>query len=228
MTKESASKLFWNSVAAHDSAWYTATGFTAESDEFFQTGPRDVDALLQLNGVRPPTDGTLLEIGSGVGRMTRAFSERSANVIAADISSAMLDRAKSNLVGCDNVQFVELDGDGSIPLSTGSVDAVFSYITMQHVSSAAAQNRYLDEAIRVVRPGGWVVLQFRRTGVTARILDLRANVGNFVRGRKTLSSSWRGARIPESILRGKRTGDVSIDVLRSDNRHVWAVAKRSR
>jgi hypothetical protein len=46
-----------------------------------------------------------------------------------------------------------------------SVDEVFSYITLQHVPSATAVLRYLEDASRVLRQGGQGALQVRRPGV---------------------------------------------------------------
>ena len=226
MTRERDDKNFWNAAALQGAAWYSATKFNRESDDFFATGAADVDVSQRLTGMKPPKGGTLVELGCGAGRMTRALSERSGTVIATDISAGMLERARVNLDGRSNVEFIELDGDGSLPFDTDSVDAVYSYITMQHVSTAKAQERYLVESLRVVRPGGWVVLHLRRTGLRAVALDTRANVANFLCGHNTLRQAWRGARLPESTVRSYRTDDVSIDILRSDPRHVWVVARR--
>lgn len=227
MTTNAVTKQFWNRVALENSAWYSATGFSTESEHFFATGARDVDAFLALAGVRLALEDTILEIGCGSGRMTRRLSSRARRVVAADVSSEMLSRASTNLEGAGNVDFLELSGDGSVDLPDGSVDAVFSYITMQHVSSSAALDKYLSEAIRVVRPGGWVVMQFRRMELASRALDWRGHIANFLRGKKTLNKSWRGAQIAESQLRNHRRSDVGLDILRLDARHVWVVAKRS-
>jgi SAM-dependent methyltransferase len=50
---------------------------------------------------------------------------------------------------------IELNGDGTIPIPDGSVDAVFSSQVLEHVADPAL---YLAEAVRVLRPGGQLLL----------------------------------------------------------------------
>lgn len=226
MTAARKSKLYWNRAATTDPAWYTATGFHSESQQFFESGTRDVDHLLEIFGVQVGKDSTLLELGSGIGRMTRRLSERAGRVIASDVSPLMLQRAKQNLSSLDSISFLELEGDGSIPLESASLDVVFSYITMQHVIDPSAQEQYFSEALRVIRPGGWVVMQFRLPGLRMRLRDLAAHVVNVLRGKRTLSRAWRGSYLDGRVLRSFRTQKIGVDVLRIDDAHIWAVARR--
>lgn len=222
--KKHSSKAFWNAAAGENAAWYIATKFSSENDEFFASGAREVDHFLRQGGVAIGATDHLLEIGSGVGRMTRRFAQLAGRVTASDVSGEMLARAHSNLVGVDNVDLLELSGDGDIPLPTGSVDAVFSYITMQHVPTAAAQERYFAEAIRVTRAGGWVYMQFRRPGLRLRLLDWAGHLSHLARGRKTLNRAWRGSRVSERSL--SRVGASAARVeFRHSGRHLWVLAR---
>ena len=227
MSPTSPSKNFWNRAARENAAWHVATGYTRESDEFFASGVRDVDEFLVFAGLSVRPTDTLLEIGSGVGRMTRHLASFAGRVIATDVSGEMLSRAKANLAGLDNVDYVEVSGDGDLPFDDASVDAVFSYITMQHVPSASAQERYFAEALRVTRPGGWVYIQFRRTGLVPRLLDWAGNVSHLARGHNTLSRAWRGARVKETALLAHATDRVSVDILPLGRRHIWVLARKS-
>ncbi|MCU1424416.1 MAG: class SAM-dependent methyltransferase [Microbacteriaceae bacterium] len=226
MTKLSTSKSFWNTAARENAAWYIATGFTSESEEFFASGDREVDVFLARAGLSlSPTD-TVVEIGSGAGRMTRRLAALAGSVVATDVSGEMLSRARANLTGFPGVTFIELSGDGDLPLDSESVDAVFSYITMQHVPTAEAQARYFAEAIRVVKPGGWVYVQFRRSGLVPRLLDWAGHLAHRVRGRRTFDRAWRGSRVSVGTLRRLGTEHGQVTFLRSDRRHIWALATR--
>lgn len=226
MTGES-SKDYWNDAARDNAAWHIATGHQSESDAFFESGKREVDEFLTFAGLRPTGSETLLEIGSGVGRMTRHLAELVSRVIATDVSGEMLSRARGNLAGQRNIDYVELSGAGELPFDEAAVDAVFSYITMQHVPTAAAQERYFAESLRVVRPGGWVYIQFRRSGLVPQALDWAGHLWHLLGGRRTLNRAWRGARVREKALLAFASETVSVDILPFGRRHIWALARTS-
>lgn len=227
MIQGGESKHFWNRAARENAAWHIATGYTSESAEFFASGALEIDTFLNFAGLQLRGDERVLEIGSGVGRMTRRLAELAGSVIATDVSDEMLSRARTNLADLPNVSYVEVSGEGDLPVPDASVDAVFSYITMQHVPTAQAQERYFAEALRVLAPGGWALIQFRRGGFVPRVLDWVGHVRHLLRGRRTLSRAWRGARVAENTLRRHASGDVTVDILPLGRRHIWALARRA-
>jgi SAM-dependent methyltransferase len=224
----SASKSFWNRAARDNAAWHIATGYTAESEAFFASGQREVDTYLNAAGLELNGTEVLLEIGSGVGRMTRHLAALARRVIAMDVSGEMLARARTNLAALDNVEYVEVSGAGDLPLADASMDAVFSYVTMQHVPTASAQERYFAESLRVLKPGGWVYIQFRRSGFVPRLLDWAGHLAHMVGGRRTLSRAWRGARVRERALLAYSSADLSVEILHLGLRHIWARATKLR
>lgn len=219
------SKRFWDDAARDNPAWYIATGHTSESAEFFESGRREVDAFLALAEVTLGPGDTVVEVGCGAGRMTRRLAELAGTVLATDISGEMLARARAN-VPAPSVEFVEVSGAGDLPIADASATAVFSYITMQHVPTVAAQLAYVASALRVVAPGGWVLMQFRRNGVVPRVLDWVGHVVHRLRGRRTLSRAWRGIRVPESRLLAFASDDVEIRLLHPTRRHTWLAARK--
>jgi SAM-dependent methyltransferase len=223
-----SSKRYWDAAARKNAAWHVATGFTSESEPFFASGGRDVDELLARAGLPLGPADTLVELGSGVGRMTRHFAQRAGHVIAADVSEEMLRHARANLAELDNVEYLEVTGDGEIPIPDSSVDAVFSYITLQHVPTASAQERYFAESVRILRPGGWAFLQFRRSGVLSGLLDSAAHLKHLVRGHNTLSRAWSGAGLDERMVDKYSSETVQVDVLPQGRRHVWVLVRKER
>lgn len=226
MTSE-PSKKYWNDAARQNAAWHIATRHRSETEEFFDSGRREVDEFLAFGRVELDDHDILLEIGCGVGRMTRRLAERAGSVIASDVSGEMLARAKANLADLDEIRYLEVAGDGSLDLPDESVTAVFSYITMQHVPTAAAQERYFAESLRVLAPGGWAFLQFRRSGILPRLLDWVGHLAHVVRGRRTLNRAWRGARVKEQALKAFASPRVTVEVLSFDRRHIWALARKN-
>jgi SAM-dependent methyltransferase len=104
--------------------------------------------------------------------MTRRFAELYRQVVALDVSDEMLRQGQASLADHDNVAWV-LDAGGDLnAIGDGSVDDVFSYLTLQHIPDRAAVLRYLQDTGRVLRPGGQGALQVRRPGLLAWAIDL--------------------------------------------------------
>lgn len=222
------SARYWDDAATENAAWYVATGYTEESDAFFEQGAQETDFFLGFCGVDVSPTDVVLEIGAGVGRMTKRLAALGQRVIACDISAEMLSRARVNLADVSTVDYVVVPGDGSIPVEDGAVDVVFSYIVLQHVPSREDQVRYLSEAIRVLAPGGRAAIQVRATGVKALLHEWAGFAAHLVRGRKTLSKAWRGAKIPPAQILALATDDVAVELRRHSIRHTWVVATRAQ
>jgi SAM-dependent methyltransferase len=217
------SRRYWDQAARDEAAWYVATGFGQDGPDFFAQGAREVDEYLQFCGVDVRPDDDVLEIGCGIGRMTRRLAQLGAHVVATDVSDEMLQRARDNLTEFPNVAFHLVDGDGRLlGVPDASVDVVFSYITLQHVPSQRSQLRYLVEAARVLRPGGRLAVQVRAPGVQAWAMDWAGHAWHLVSGHRTLHRAWRGARLgPRAIRRSLAQAGVNAELRMWNRRHLW-------
>jgi SAM-dependent methyltransferase len=217
------SRAWWNRAACEDAGWYIATA----PEAFFERGRRDTDELVAFCGLQPSRDKTLLEIGAGAGRMTRRLAELYGRVIALDASDEMLRLGRANLAGVGNVEWVLGSGADLDVVSDRSVDDVFSYITLQHVPGRAAVLRYLEEAGRVLRPGGQGALQVRHPGPLPRAMDLAGHLVHAVQGHRVWSAEWRGTRIPARRLlqAGSRSG-ARVELRPRGHRHLWVLLWR--
>jgi cyclopropane fatty-acyl-phospholipid synthase-like methyltransferase len=216
-------KAWWNRAAQEDARWYIAT----TSDPFFERGRRDADELVAFCGLQPSKDKTLLEIGAGAGRMTHRFAQLYGRVIALDVSEQMLRLGWGNLTGVDNIEWVIGSGVDLDVIPDRSVDDVFSYITLQHVPSAAAVLRYLEDASRVLRQGGQGALQVRRPGVMPRAVDLAGHLVHAARGRRVWAAEWRGTRIPvRMLLQAASRSSARVELRPRGQRHLWVLLWR--
>ncbi|MEY4364924.1 MAG: hypothetical protein RLZZ305_268 [Actinomycetota bacterium] len=140
------------------------TGADLSLESFVRTGDAEVDVYVDRLGWNESAGSmTLLEIGSGIGRMTAAFTRRFASVIATDVDAAFLERCRETVTRFGNpavLRTVHIPDGNSLAVPDSSVDAVFSYIVMQHCKSSDAL-RLTRESLRVLRPGGWIALNFR-------------------------------------------------------------------
>jgi len=101
---------------------------------------------------------TVLDVCCGTGDLARALLARQGRrVIACDFSPPMLARARSKLAGAlraGRAAVIEADAL-RLPLADGSVDAAASAFGLRNLEDPA---RGLAEMVRVVRPGGRVVV----------------------------------------------------------------------
>ena len=189
----------WEALGASDPYWAVLThadkkGGRWDKEQFFQTGVDEIagieDKLARLgtkHGRR-----LALDYGCGVGRLSRALAARYERVIGVDISTSMLDEARTVNAPYVNLEFVRGNGHDLVGLvEDRSVDLVYSNIVLQH-SPPQNQRSLIREFCRVIAPGGVVVFQ------TPSHANLRTlpGVAHRVLGNRLLN-------IPRRILYGK-------------------------
>ena len=114
-----------------------------------------------------------LDLGCGLGRITRALAQRFEEVVAVDVSAEMIRRAEELHPPAEfaNVSFHATDGI-HLPLEDRSVDFVFSYEVFQHLPSRDVMRGNLLEVARVLRPDGLALIHVHRApGVAAYWLE---------------------------------------------------------
>jgi SAM-dependent methyltransferase len=138
----------WDTLAAAESAVYV--GDPAR-------GAEELAGLFGRLGA-DPHGGRCVEVGCGPGRMTGALAERFDEVLALDVSPAMLEQARAN-VTAPNVTFQVVSGEQLDGLDQGSADVLICYLVLQHLPSRALVGSYLREFARVLAPGGEAFVQ---------------------------------------------------------------------
>jgi len=112
----------------------------------------DVEVIARLVTV---ADRDLVDVGCGAGGLARALAARGARVVAVepDPVQAATNRAAE---ASEGVRFVEAPGE-ALPLADGVADGVIFGYSMHHVP-AAALDVALGDAIRVLRPRGFLLV----------------------------------------------------------------------
>ena len=103
--------------------------------------------------------GRILEVGVGTG-LSLPFYRRTSRIVGVDISEPMLDKARERVrrQGLSNVEDIAI-GDAE---ALGFPAASFDVVVAQYVVTAVPNpERALDEFVRVVRPGGEIVITTR-------------------------------------------------------------------
>ena len=165
-------------------------------ESFAASGDDEVRRYLKIFGFPNGSTSNLsmVEIGSGIGRMTAGFTRRFRTVHAADVDAAFLERCRETVFhhGEPNALRTSHVADGrTLDLPSASVDFAFSYITLQHCSSSDAES-LVSEALRVTKNGGLVALNFRTwTPLDAALVPL----GGLVR------VMWRAPKVAKHMAR---------------------------
>lgn len=150
---------FWDERAREDPFFFVDDMQAykgADEDAFWAFGDTVLDGFSQRLPM-PALDprAVVVDVGCGIGRMTRALAARVGHVHAIDVSAEMLERAREANPHLDNVTWHRGDGVSLRPLEDGSVDGVFSVVVFQHVPDPEITYGYVTEMGRVLRPGGW-------------------------------------------------------------------------
>jgi len=149
----------WDQRALENARHYVATERTEWSDEdYFESGRENVrrEILTDMTNIcqgKDPKQMTVLEIGCGSGRVTRALSELFGEVYAVDISGEMIRQAKESLADRPNAHVFQNNGSDLSVLGDIQADFAFSYIVFQHIPSRDVIRNYVSEVSRLLRPG---------------------------------------------------------------------------
>lgn len=100
--------------------------------------------------------GLTVEVGAGAGAVSRRIAQAAApaEVVGFEPSEGFVREARARAAGIDNLRFEIADG-ATLPLEDGTADAVILHTVLTHVPEP---RRLLEEARRVLRPGGTLVV----------------------------------------------------------------------
>ncbi len=154
----------WTTLGEHDPLWAVCVDPAKRSgrwdtEEFLASGRSEVsESLADLDRIGGcERRESALDFGCGVGRLTAALSDHFAAVTGVDIAESMLAHARSLHAGNPRCRFVLNDKPDLSIFPDSSFDLVYSSLVLQHLTPAFADG-YLAEFVRVVRPGGRIVI----------------------------------------------------------------------
>ena len=151
-------KRDWDRRARSNAMYYIASGRSDwTEDDFFASGRANVEETItgeleQICRGKRPSEMRILEIGCGIGRMTRPLAEVFGEVHAVDVSAEMIRQARENLRDLPNVRLFETSGEDLAPFDDQSFDFAYSFIVFQHVPDKETIISNLREVHRTLKP----------------------------------------------------------------------------
>ncbi|HEY6985816.1 MAG TPA: methyltransferase domain-containing protein [Rhodanobacteraceae bacterium] len=156
----------WQTLGREDPLWAVLShsdkrGGRWKPEEFLATGRAEIDAQLQALAAHglPVRHRLALDFGCGAGRLSRALAAHFEHVVGIDVAASMIETARRLNADIANVEFRENTSRRLESIADGSVDFVYSNVTLQHIPADLAAG-YVDEFFRVLAPGGVAVFQF--------------------------------------------------------------------
>jgi SAM-dependent methyltransferase len=150
-----------------------------------------------------PMQGSILEIGAATGRYTVDLARRGFTITAVDMSAALLEECRKNVVAAgraSQVQFVAADARDLSELSDTKFDAVLLMGPLYHLVDEADRTAALNQAFERLKAGGGIFSSFiSRFGVLA---DLLRDNPEWIEDQKRAWSLLQSGRRPDGYPPG--------------------------
>ena len=119
-------------------------------EKFFGSGEEHIARIISTAEAHfgPITPNRALDFGCGVGRLLMPLSNRFKEVCGVDISSSMLEQARTNLSSRPHVNLVRTLDDAA-----GEFDFVHSSIVLQHIRPQQGMG-LINRLLQITAPGG--------------------------------------------------------------------------
>jgi len=229
---------FWDDRADEDAFFFVDNRLTygaPDLDRFWAEGERDLATLLDIAGRSIEPGDEAVEIGCGVGRLTRVIARSAASVRALDMSPRMIELAREHNSGLTQVEWIVGNGSSLAGVDDASADVCVSHVVFQHIPDPDVTLGYVRDIGRVLRPGGWAVFQVSndpavhngRSGLR-RVRDrAMALAGRGPRGQR--NPAWMGSAVKLDELRAAvADGGMDVDKLSGEGTQYCVAVTRKR
>lgn len=159
-------KRNWEELAELDPLWAILSNNSQQYggwdiNAFLQSGEHEIAGMmerLKQQGYHI-AQGSVLDFGCGVGRLTRALASRFTTCYGVDISERMIETAQQLNHDLANCQFRVNTADNLRIFPDDSFDMIYTDLVLQHIPQRETITSYIKEFVRILKPGGVAVFQ---------------------------------------------------------------------
>jgi SAM-dependent methyltransferase len=213
-------KTDWDWRARENAKWFINTFKVDQSDdEFFETGYLDFERVVLndlplLTAYRDPKSLRVLEIGCGIGRMTRHLAARFGEVCGVDVSAEMIRLGRDKLRDCENVKLFETNGMDFEGFPDNCFDLIISLHVFQHCPEKRVVSSSVKDGYRVLNRGG--IFKFVTSGITN---------DEFLRAPK---NTWEGVGFSGDEVRActREMGAQLMSVTGEGTQYCWTLLRK--
>jgi SAM-dependent methyltransferase len=124
-----------------------------------------------------PPGQRILDVGCGNGYSTAIFATQAEHIVGIDYSAAMIARAKREYGHIPNISFEVRDILSPLPFPAKSFGVAVAQRCLINLVTWENQQKAIEQIVRVVRPGGYFVMQEGTGQGRERLNQLREQMG---------------------------------------------------
>ncbi len=108
-----------------------------DETRFWSSGAENLSDTLTPFGLALSGEDVVVEIGCGMGRMTRAIAAQASRVIGVDVSPEMIELGRRELQNLPNVELMVGSGCDLAGIGDNVADVAYSFVVFQHIPEPA-------------------------------------------------------------------------------------------
>lgn len=159
-----------------------------------------------LSGTHDPK---ILEVGAGTGRYSVALAKKGYRVTAVELIPHNLEILKSKLSGTERITAMQGNAMDLSELSDGSFDLTMVLGPMYHLYTRDDKLKALSEAVRVTKPGGYILVAYCMNEPTVIQYVFGHNKLHEVMDLKMITPDWHCVSEPKDLFELVRTEDIA-------------------
>jgi len=152
----------------------------------------------------------ILEAGAGTGRYSIALAKEGYSVTAVELVQHNLDVLKSKLDGSEPLTAMQGNALDLSVINDRSFDLTLLLGPMYHLYTQEDKLQALSEAVRVTKPGGYILVAYCMNEPTIiQYVFLGRHLKDVTETKNMLSEDWHCKSDPEEVFDLVRTEDIS-------------------
>ena len=159
-----------------------------------------------LEGLRDPK---ILEVGAGTGRYSVALAREGYDVTALELVEHNIQVLERKLDGTERLRVLQGNALDLSRFADDSFDVTLVLGPMYHLYSMEEKHRALSEAVRVTKPGGWILVAYCMNEPTVIQYVFGLNKLRETMDLQMLTPDWHCISEPKDIFELIRTEEIA-------------------